>query len=205
MIDDFLSALKFVLRWEGGFSDNPQDHGGRTMKGVTQREYDTWRVAQAQPAQDVAQISTDELTKIYFDEYWRPSFCDRLQAKLDLVQFDTCVNMGKNRAIKILQETVGVTPDGAFGPLTEKACEGCNPPEAVARYCSIREALYRRFAEAPGQAIFLKGWLNRLNDLRIEAGIIQQRGPRGPADFGDTDHIERIPDLAADEPLEQWC
>ena len=30
-------ALAFVLRWEGGFVDDPDDHGGRTMKGVTQK------------------------------------------------------------------------------------------------------------------------------------------------------------------------
>lgn len=33
-------ALKFVLRWEGGFVDHPDDPGGRTNKGVTQKVYD---------------------------------------------------------------------------------------------------------------------------------------------------------------------
>ena len=35
-------ALAFVLRWEGGFVDDPHDHGGRTMKGVTQNVYNAW-------------------------------------------------------------------------------------------------------------------------------------------------------------------
>jgi lysozyme family protein len=173
------------------------------MKGVTQREYDAWRVAEGRPTQDVALIDADEVTKIYTDEYWRAGFCDQLPAKLNLVQFDTCVNMGTNRAIKILQQAVDATPDGVFGPLTQKACDECKPPYPRALLLDPRGAV-PGFAQAPGQAIFLKGWLNRLNDLRIEAGVVQQRGPRGPADFGDTDRIARIPDLSADQPLEQW-
>jgi hypothetical protein len=56
-----------------------------------------------------------------------------------------------------------VAPDGAFGPATQEACAACSPPDAVAQYCSVREALYRRFAEAHGQDRFLAGWLNRLH------------------------------------------
>ena len=50
-------ALAFVLRWEGGFVDDPHDHGGRTMKGVTQNVYNAWRASQGQPAADVKGIS----------------------------------------------------------------------------------------------------------------------------------------------------
>lgn len=41
--DGFEPALAFVLRWEGGFVDNPADPGGRTNKGITQKVYDAWR------------------------------------------------------------------------------------------------------------------------------------------------------------------
>jgi hypothetical protein len=40
MDSDYDNALAFVLRWEGGFANNPYDSGGRTMKGVTQRVYE---------------------------------------------------------------------------------------------------------------------------------------------------------------------
>jgi lysozyme family protein len=39
----FEAALPFVLRWEGGFVDHPNDPGGRTNQGVTQKVYDDWR------------------------------------------------------------------------------------------------------------------------------------------------------------------
>jgi lysozyme family protein len=205
MADDFDDALLFVLRWEGGLSDDPADHGGRTMKGVTQRVYDGWRSSQGLPPADVAGISDQELGAIYRKNYWEKASCDQLRAHLNLVQLDTATNMGTGRAVKILQQAVGVGDDGAFGPATREACDTCSPPDAVARYCTIREGLYRQFAEAPGQDRFLRGWLNRLNDLRVEAGVpgfTRQRG--GGVDFGETDRIKRIEDLAPNAPLEAW-
>ncbi|MGG5890103.1 glycoside hydrolase family 108 protein [Falsiroseomonas sp. HC035] len=205
MASGFDGALRFVLRWEGGLSDDPADRGGRTMKGVTQQVYDSWRAANRLPATDVAGISDAELGAIYRSRYWEKASCDVLRAQLDLVQFDTAVNMGPGRAVKILQQTVGVDADGAFGPNTRTACDACDPPDAVARYCSIREGLYHRFAEAPGQDRFLRGWLNRLNDLRVEAGVPGFARKRdGGVDFGEADWIARIPDLAPNAPLEAW-
>ena len=31
--------MPFIIRWEGGFSNNPLDKGGPTMKGVTLKTY----------------------------------------------------------------------------------------------------------------------------------------------------------------------
>ena len=206
MTGDLDAGLRFVLRWEGGLSDNANNRGGRTMKGVTQRVYDAWRATNGHTqGADVAGITDAELAAIYTEGYWKKAGCDRAPAHLDLVQFDAAVNMGLNRAVKILQEAVGVAPDGDFGFQTQRACDGCSPPDAAARHCTIREALYHRFAQAPGQDRFLRGWLNRLNDLRVEAGVpgpARRRG--GGTDFGDTDRIERLPDLRPGEPLEAW-
>ena len=199
------NALAFVLRWEGGFVDDPRDRGGRTMKGVTQNVYNAWLASQGRPAADVKGISNAEVGTIYSNNYWKKSRCDVLRSNIDLVQFDTAVNMGPLRAVKILQQAVGVGADGNFGPATQKACDACSPPDAVARYCSIREGLYRRFAQAPGQDRFLVGWMNRLNALRGEAGVpgFAKRGP-DETNFGDTDHIERVPDISPDDSIEAW-
>ena len=171
MDDAYDDALAFVLRWEGGFVNDPNDHGGRTNKGVTQRVYDAWRASQGQPVADVEKISDSEVSAIYAQNYWRKTICDALQSHIDLVQFDTAVNMGPNRAVKILQQAIGVDPDGHFGPATKQACDSCAAPDTTAHYCDIREALYRHFAEAPGQDRVLAGWLNRLNAVRAAAGV----------------------------------
>ena len=90
----FGASLPFILRWEGGFVDDPDDRGGRTNKGVTQNVYHAWRADQGLAQQDVQQINDQEVGAIYFQGYWLPAKCDVLRSKLDLAAFDTAVNMG---------------------------------------------------------------------------------------------------------------
>jgi lysozyme family protein len=113
--EGFQASLPFVLRWEGGFVDHPKDPGGRTNKGVTQRVYDDWRRRQGLPQRDVKAIEEAEVQQIYESGYWIPPRCDLLGRQLDLVQFDTAVNMGPGRAVRLLQAAVGAGIDGDFG------------------------------------------------------------------------------------------
>jgi lysozyme family protein len=149
--------------------NHPADPGGATNKGVTQRVYDDWRERQGLPARDVRQ--------------------------LDLVQFDTAVNMGVGRAVRMLQGALGCGVDGDFGPATRQAAEACSLGATVKAYCDAREGYYRRLAEQkPKLAVFLKGWLNRLNALRNEVGLPGYEAVV-PLDFGDAGYIAKIPDL----------
>lgn len=193
------SALQFVLRWEGGFVDHPADPGGRTNKGVTQRVYTAWLKRQGQSDRDVKNIADAEVHAIYASDYWVPPRCDLLGSPLDLVQFDTAVNMGVGRAVRFLQGALGCGVDGDFGPATEQAVQRCDAGGVIKAYCDRREAYYRQLAQQkPALAVFLKGWLNRLNALRREVGlpgvVAAQRGRA----FGDADYIARIPDIGED-------
>jgi lysozyme family protein len=201
----FTASLPFILRWEGGFVDDPDDRGGRTNKGVTQKTYAAWRSRRGLPPADVKDITAEEVAAIYEESYWLPPRCDLLQYHLDLAQFDTAVNMGAVRAIKILQAALGCPVDGDFGPRTEGLATSCDVAATIANYCNIREGIYRRIAENdPTQKKFLKGWLNRLNALRAEAGVPGFAAPRGEVDFGDTGYIAKVPDLAESADLEPW-
>lgn len=203
---DLTRAMRVVLKWEGGFVDDPDDRGGRTNQGITQQVYDAWRRRQGRPVLDVKDIEQTEVHAIYENDYWRPAACDRLQHPLQLAQFDTAVNMGIRRAVRVLQEAAGAAVDGSFGPATQRACAVCDLGETLRRYLTIREGLYRRFAQAPGQAKFLKGWLNRLDDLRRELGLSALESAPGPIDPGDATGggRARIPDLPQGAPLEAW-
>lgn len=194
----FQAAMPFVLRWEGGFVDHPNDPGGRTNKGVTQRVYDDWRRRQGLPPRDVKLIEEPEVPAIYEAGYWIPPRCDLLERQLDLVQFDTAVNMGVGRAVRFLQKSVGCPADGDFGPRTEQAVATCDACDTIVAYCNAREAFYRDLARSrPTLGVFLKGWLNRLNALRREVGLpgFESAPSR---DFGDAGYIARIPDIGED-------
>jgi lysozyme family protein len=202
--DGLSTAMRFILKWEGGFVADPDDHGGRTNEGVTQAVYDAWRASKGLPSRDVKDIGDDEVAGVYEQNYWQPAACPSLRTKLDLVQFDTAVNMGTRRAMRILQQAVGTGVDGQFGPTTLQTCGACDLGGALIAYCKIREGFYRGFAQAPNQAKFLKGWLNRLDDLRREIGLPGFESAQTEPDFGDTGYIARIPDLSEGTPLETW-
>ena len=198
----FEKSLPFVLRWEGGYVNHPADPGGATNKGVTQRVYDDWRRRQGEPPRDVREITDAEVHAIYEADYWMPPRCDLLGRQLDLVQFDTAVNMGVGRAVKFLQQAVGCGVDGDFGPATQKAAEACDLGSTIIAYCDIREAFYRNLAQRrPQMQVFLKGWLNRLNALRQEVGLPGFEAAV-PLDFGDAGFIAKVPDIGEDPKLD---
>lgn len=191
----FDASLPFVLRWEGGLVDHPADPGGRTNKGVTQRVYDAWRRRQGLPQRDVKLIEEFEVHRIYESGYWMPPRCDLLERQLDLVQFDTAVNMGPGRAVRFLQSAVGCGVDGDFGPVTKRAVAAADLGDIIAKYCENREGYYRGLVNKnPKLLVFLKGWLNRLNALRREVGLPGFESTAA-LDPGDADHIVRIPDF----------
>ncbi len=193
----FEASLPFVLRWEGGFVDHPNDPGGRTNKGVTQKVYDAWRKRQGLPVRDVKRLDDTELHRIYESGYWIPPHCDRLARQLDLVYFDTAVNMGPGRAVRFLQKAAGCGVDGDFGSGTEKAVQACDLGNLIAGYCATREAYYRELVRRNADlGVFLKGWLNRLNALRHEIGLAGfEAAPRGGVDEAGA---RRIPDIGED-------
>ena len=62
----------------------------------------------------------------------------------------------------------------------------------------MREAYYRKLAATrPQLAVFLKGWLNRLNALRREIGLPGYESAV-VFGFGDTEFTARIPDIGED-------
>ncbi len=194
----FSESLPFILRWEGGYVDHPNDPGGKTNMGVTQAVYDDWRKKANQPAQSVRTISDAEVQAIYESGYWLPPRCDLLEQALDLVQFDTAVNMGVGRAIRFLQQSLGCTVDGGIGPKTQEAIATCDSGDTIVTFCQAREDYYRRLAQSnPKLAVFLPGWLNRLNALRQEAGLPGYAKTRG-IESARPEPTARIPDIGRD-------
>lgn len=162
-------ALQFTLKWEGGYVDHPFDLGGATNKGITHRNYDTYRIAKGLPTKDVKFIEEAEVMEIYSEMYWKPSQADSMILPLAIVHFDTAVLFGVTGAILFLQEALGVGVDGILGPQTESGLRANNNKETALNIIDGRIAYHRRRVDEDStgnQRVFLEGWLNRANDLR---------------------------------------
>lgn len=147
MINDenFQKALKFVQPAEGGYVNNPDDKGGATNKGVTQKVYDTYRRSKKLKSQSVLYITEEEATDIFYKNYWLKTGCDKMSYIFAVLCFDTAINNG-----------VGIVADFL------KKAEYKNPY----KYLLIRIFYYLHIANNhPNQRQFLRGWLNRMESL----------------------------------------
>lgn len=141
---------------EGGYSNNPADPGGETKYGLSKRAY---------PGEDIANMTLDRAREIYRRDYWGPAGCDGLPDLLKYEMFDLAVNTsapGKpTTAIRMLQQAVGATVDGVFGPKTLMAAQAANPATALRRLQALRINYYTRLPKA-WRDEFLTGVMNRI-------------------------------------------
>jgi lysozyme family protein len=176
-VTKFAACLTEVLKFEGGYSNHPSDHGGATMRGVTQAVYDEFRQRAGQLTRSVRLVDDVELEAIYRRGYWDPVHGDDLPDGLDLVTFDTAVNSGPRRAVELLQRALKIPVDGLYGPGTTAAVAACKPLATVEAYVGARLGFYLRLVRKnPSQRVFLKGWMNRLRAVkqlaRTRAGAV---------------------------------
>jgi lysozyme family protein len=137
MQENFDKIMEFVFRWEGYKSDDPDDVGGRTVWGITERDYPDefpaiWNMSK-EDAKARAKV-------IFRRDYWDKVDGDNLTSGLDALVFDTAVNMGRYFAYQLKP----LNMNDAF-------------MERMRRYTQIA---------AQGNNIkFLRGWTRRVIDL----------------------------------------
>src|SRR5882762_7427948 len=137
----YSEAYKRERVYEGGNDDDPQDPGGRTSRGIIQREYDAYRRRKGLPPQDVWKASESEIAEIYRVQYWDAVQGDELPAGVDMFVFDGAVNSGHKQSIKWLQRALGITADGVIGQVTLDALEADDDhDQIIAKMAAARSA-----------------------------------------------------------------
>lgn len=146
----FDQAVAFVLEAEGGptLTDDPQDPGGMTKWGISQSSF---------PDLDIESLTEERAREIYRSQYWDRCRCDEFQHQVALVLFDSAVNQGPQRAIRLLQRALRVEADGVIGDETLSAANHAIPGELLIEYLSRRATHYARL-----NAKFHRGWFARL-------------------------------------------
>lgn len=162
----FEQALEFTLKWEGGYTNDKDDLGGATNKGIIQSVYNRYRRRKGLDIRSVKFLNENEMLEIYEKDYWNVVRAKYLKAPLGLVMFDTCVNFGPAGAIARLQIALNLKPTGTWTKNISGIIHTCDAGEVALKICKLRIAKrYARVKEEESQKKFLKGWLNRDNDL----------------------------------------
>jgi len=159
------TAIKHILKWEGGYVNHPSDPGGMTNLGVTKRVWEEWTGKPATEA-DMRGLTIEMVTPLYKKRFWDAVRGDDLPAGVDLCVFDCAVNAGVGRASRFLQQVVGVAADGAIGPKTMEAVTKMSADEIIEKFCDLREAHYKILSTF---ATFGKGWMRRLDGIEAES------------------------------------
>lgn len=170
MLSNFKDSLNYVLASEGGFVDNPNDHGGATMKGITLETYRIFKKNTHLTAKDLKKISDMDVSVIYLNNYWNACRCSDLPSGIDYCVFDFAVNAGYGRSIKTLQKSVGADVDGVLGSITLALIQKFDKISLINAFSDQKESFYRSIVDRkPSQIEFLKGWINRINEVKKRA------------------------------------
>lgn len=168
MRQNFDNSLRMLLAHEGGFVNHPADPGGMTNLGVTKAVYEAW-VGRPVDEKEMRALTPAAVAPLYRKKYWDAVRGDELQSGLDYAVFDFAVNSGNGRAIKVLQECVGVPADGGFGPKTLAAVlqfKGEGIKTLITEVCDKRLAFLKALKTWP---VFGRGWERRVNDVKAKS------------------------------------
>lgn len=161
--------MPFILRWEGGFVNDPLDRGGATNKGITIGTFRSFYGKDA-TVEQLKSITDEQWLHIFKVGYWNPWKADEISNQsIANIVVDWAWASGPVTSIKQVQSILGVSVDGVVGPKTLSAV---NSADQHALFSDIH-ASRLKFVEDivrrnPTQARFLKGWKNRINDIKFE-------------------------------------
>lgn len=160
--------VPFLLKWEGGYVNHPKDKGGHTNKGVT---YETWVAYRKKMGKEASltsfkNMSQEEWTDILRQNYWDVWQADKIGSQRIANMLVDWLWMSGARTIKKVQKILQVKCDGIVGAKTIAAINGHSDVTLFGLIKESRKAYYEGIVRLnPSQKVFLKGWLNRLEDL----------------------------------------
>ncbi len=167
-----------ILRREGGYVDHPADRGGPTKYGITQQTLSRY-LGHAALVSEVQNLSEDVAREIYERNYFYGPAINTLPEEIQAFVFDSAVNHGPRRAIKFVQSVCNqagreppLSEDGAMGPNTRKGAQWAQ--QEMGEYFlkalfEERRIFYHAIVAAnPSQGVFLRGWLNRVDEFASE-------------------------------------
>ncbi|MBS0258391.1 MAG: secretion activator protein [Proteobacteria bacterium] len=107
MTDRFEICQAVTGKWEGGWSDHPDDPGGKTMYGITETRWHQYQDKMGMKRTPVRNVTMAQALKFYRSEFWLACGADKLFPGVDLAVYDASVNSGVSRGRKWLLASAG--------------------------------------------------------------------------------------------------
>lgn len=163
---DYKELVPFILRWEGGFANDPHDRGGATNRGVTIATFRHY-YGSSRTVADLRAMTAEQWEHIFLQGYWNPWRAGSIgnQSVADIC-VDWAWASGTRTSIKQVQRLLAVTADGIAGSKTLAAIARADQRLLHARIKAARLAFVQDIANRrPSQKKFLRGWKRRINAL----------------------------------------
>ena len=163
-MDRFEKIFEYLLKVEGGYSNDESDKGGKTKYGIIEEEAREFGYKG-----NMQDLTMDFAKNIYLKKYYLGNKLDKVaNDKVALSICDWAVNSGKNgiknAQIAINQLTnANLDTDGIIGNKTLEALNTVDPGKFLEVYHNLQRIYYRsKVADDKTQERFLAGWLNRV-------------------------------------------
>lgn len=162
-----------ILKFEGGFVNDPDDLGGATNKGVTFKIYKLYRNRKGLPIPsvgDLKRLSNDEFTDILKTMFWDACRADDINSQsVANAIVDWAWHSGTTTAVKEIQRVLEVKADGIIGNITLSAINSQSPLPLFGKIKAARVKYIERICKSrPQNQKYYRGWMNRINDLQYE-------------------------------------
>lgn len=162
---DYRLLIPKILKWEGGFANDPDDAGGATNKGITLATFRRFYGDDA-TVEQLRNITDAQWAHIFKSGYWDKLRGDDIASQSVA---DICVDWAFNSGtgiIRRIQKIVGAEADGVAGPKTVAAINAREPEALFYQLRQARIAFVETIARnKPSQRKFLQGWKNRINSF----------------------------------------
>lgn len=184
---NFKNFWPHLVDAEGYFSNDSADSGGATWMGIAYNKVPSWSgwsiiesklpdfkhatPAQANPVLKPIPELQAQVLIFYKKSQWDIVRGDEIvnQSIAEAI-VDFGVNAGFSVPIKKVQEILGLTVDGNFGPKTLAAVNAANQKDLFDKLKAKRLAFYNSLVEQkPSLGKFLNSWTNRTNAIKFVA------------------------------------
>lgn len=190
----FSIAFNKTSMHEGGYSNDPDDVGGETYRGISRRYnpiWHGWKIIDdckrfefsMEECLRLKGITIDDLViEFYKDKYWNPWWGDEIDDQ-DIANemFDTSVNMGVNRAVEFFQKSLNylnrngklysdIVEDGVFGKNTYRAYQSLpiKDRDTLYKMMNVLQGMHymNYMSKSPIQEKYARGWFNRVDFIK---------------------------------------